>query len=1137
MAKSSISAAVAAANSKLAQFLRRQEEEEMILQIGKRKPKQECEEKRLPVGRARWYAAPDFRVPTCMVDRPRTPDGATSFHFSYISISKEAVPTLEGQPIEGFLVRKKQPALDHAKYIERDGAIEGSEGAKHADYIERPDAIEAVDPSDLVAEAIERQMAAVYNETPTEEEAALLGPHDIAPEGIPSVFSNISDDPFERQEYWRAIERTERQPRSHKLFFNPESSARWWAAVERSDTLNPTLKEHLLTVAEQYRQHLQHLTSNGESKEAFIPAAFPPSGKENRLTAEDAGKLIEQATSLPGFDYSQPPIEFKSGRGGRVQIRFVAELPHEVSAEDRALIVQNFCNRLANLETRVDPDGTERQVGMMYTAVIHAPDSHNDGRNYHLHIVAHDRPAKYLEEHGVWDFELEEYYESVRKVRRRFPHRQNKIGVVSQSTSRTGKQNSGQNFIPAMRRDFAKITNTVLQTRGVKRRYDPRRYTEMGIDRTPTEHMGTKASALEAIGVPTIVGQLNAIAIWNDAERNIERQARRADIAYKADQNRIERILQEAASKNSSPPAILELRKLAVERDRLTKSLAQDRRAIMVFDHMEAKAKSRAVRTRQTCLTYLSEIERGVADATTRTMKSSIQARFYDAQQHINKIDAALAPHRQVLIEAARAVERREARVETIDRLIDPLASDVRDQLQVTVEKEAKEETLATASQTSVMPPARHEVAEPKDRKKKARKDASSSPETKLVIGKGPDKPPALPEVDKGMRDDIASDNTPANAGPLTMEGLPITESTIQPAKYEMQPSAAKHGSAPSREDLEPLRPKIRADKKPVEPEKIILDIERSDKAEPIGTSTAKDKTPANPAKPTSPNVAPPEPAQTCNNSAQPSKADKSREKEPPDQGALVASGTKKSEHANWDALMNRIVKERIPIKGEETPSGKIRHTVPALNDEEQAILKIRRFSYRTEVRLESIYERQQQEIKRLARWVKEQGQDPEKLIVEGRTAKLGDVRPAVRTLMRNWGRHPDILSAVRAEHSRRAEAAMALTKKVEKNAPASVSTKNAKTDIAVLRERAEANYPSPDNVYTKAVADFVRLLRKVAPVAELSAAADKIYADPRAREDVYRYGANLATAYNRYVEDARQRDAHRHRGETGGRG
>src|SRR3546814_8482859 len=74
-----------------------------------------------------------------------------------------------------------------------------------------------------MAEAVERKIASIINETPTAEEAEILGLVDVAPEGIPSVFSNISNDPFERQEYWRAVERSERTPKTHEIILDPEA--------------------------------------------------------------------------------------------------------------------------------------------------------------------------------------------------------------------------------------------------------------------------------------------------------------------------------------------------------------------------------------------------------------------------------------------------------------------------------------------------------------------------------------------------------------------------------------------------------------------------------------------------------------------------------------------------------------------------------------------------------------------------------------------------------------------------------------------------------------------------------------------------------------------------------------------------
>lgn len=187
-------------------------------------------------------------------------------------------------------------------------------------------------------------------------------------------------------------------------------------------------------VAEQYRQYVAAMNPEDPTREPFAAQPFT-------VTTERAGITIEAMRRMSSYSEFDPPFQFKSGRGGRIQIRFVAELPHELTAEDRALIVQNFCEHISSLEERRLPDGTVEKVGLMYTAVIHAPDAPNDSRNYHLHVVAHDRPAKYLDDLGMWDFEVEEtYLTTSREERIKFSRRQNKIGEVSQGTSKTGKE-------------------------------------------------------------------------------------------------------------------------------------------------------------------------------------------------------------------------------------------------------------------------------------------------------------------------------------------------------------------------------------------------------------------------------------------------------------------------------------------------------------------------------------------------------------------------------------------------------------------------------------------------------------------------------------------------------------------------
>ncbi|MEL0253082.1 MAG: hypothetical protein VW935_14240, partial [Novosphingobium sp.] len=384
MGGSSISNSVKAANSKLAQMLRTREEDEALLQIGKRKIKDQAAREADYGGRVqktkRWSQKADFSYPSPLVDRPRTAAGSTSFHFSYTTVSKEGSPEVRGKPMANFGGANRVPGADHADYVERDGAAEMSRGAEHAQYVERPGVVEH--------SGRERTPGEDVGEGLLPDEQAVLGP--VGNGMFPSVFSNISQDKFERQEYWRAVHRREREAKTHSLIVDPSQSPAWWAALETTDALPADFKSHCIKQADRYQQWLKNDAKNPKGK-PFVAEAYS-------RTASGCGKAIEAAQSMPGWDFRRPPLAFKSGPGGKVQLRFVAELPCELRAEDRALIVQNFTDYLASFAK----DENGNNIGLMYTAVIHAPDAHNDRRNYHLHIIAHPRPAKFLPEHNAW---------------------------------------------------------------------------------------------------------------------------------------------------------------------------------------------------------------------------------------------------------------------------------------------------------------------------------------------------------------------------------------------------------------------------------------------------------------------------------------------------------------------------------------------------------------------------------------------------------------------------------------------------------------------------------------------------------------------------------------------------------------
>ncbi|MEL0251748.1 MAG: MobA/MobL family protein, partial [Novosphingobium sp.] len=252
---------------------------------------------------------------------------------------------------------------------------------------------------------------------------------------------------------------------------------------------------------------------------------------------------------------------------------------------------------------------------------------------------------------------------------------------------------AGQAFIPHLRAKFTEINNAVLKARGIQRKLDPRRYEEMGITRTPTLHLGTRAAALEAMGVPTVVGRLNAIAIWGDAERAIRDRAKAVHAQLNASQVALRKELNEALTFAPEASETKQLRRLVAERDNLVSTIADDRLELMIFDHLEAKAKSRAVRTRYACLQTLTEAQRIPGSHSKDTVRA-IERRYGEAQAHIEKVDHELSFDRPRVAAAAAEVLRREQRIHEIDRELAAL----RNQMQSLLESGRALQARAKAS-------------------------------------------------------------------------------------------------------------------------------------------------------------------------------------------------------------------------------------------------------------------------------------------------------------------------------------------------------------------------------------------------------------------------------------------------------
>ncbi|UTW50183.1 MobA/MobL family protein [bacterium SCSIO 12827] len=163
-------------------------------------------------------------------------------------------------------------------------------------------------------------------------------------------------------------------------------------------------------------------------------------------------------------------VERRERADGRVQGVIIAELPYEpeIGADGRRRIVEAFGGVLADL-------------GLRWHGTVHRPDDHSDPRNFHMHLVYCERPA----EPTVFGW--------------RFADRK------APETRKMG-------FLPMLRQRFADAVNAELEAAGMRRRYDPRSYEKMGIDKQPGVHLGVSAAALERKGVVTVKGRRNVTA-------------------------------------------------------------------------------------------------------------------------------------------------------------------------------------------------------------------------------------------------------------------------------------------------------------------------------------------------------------------------------------------------------------------------------------------------------------------------------------------------------------------------------------------------------------------------------------------------------------------------------------------------
>ena len=153
----------------------------------------------------------------------------------------------------------------------------------------------------------------------------------------------------------------------------------------------------------------------------------------------------------------------------RLAKEYTCALPHELSTEQRAEIVDDFCRDFV------------KKHNVIVDACIHAPHDNNetDNKNYHVHIMFTTRLVNDRGELG--------------KKQRTF-------------------NDKGPEILKDSRATFANVVNTALKNAGLDERVDHRSYADQGLDfLEPTAHEGHEVTALRRNGIDT------EISLKNDA--------------------------------------------------------------------------------------------------------------------------------------------------------------------------------------------------------------------------------------------------------------------------------------------------------------------------------------------------------------------------------------------------------------------------------------------------------------------------------------------------------------------------------------------------------------------------------------------------------------------------------------------
>ncbi|MDR6150295.1 hypothetical protein QE358_002173 [Sphingomonas sp. SORGH_AS742] len=418
-------------------------------------------------------------------------------HFDMMRISRTVVPRAKDGRTHPRYPDRSGIAAAHHSYVTRGGVADFE---THLDYITRVTAVE------------ENDTALLIDMLDMDEDRRL--------QNHLAIISNIPGGRTRERSLFEAAERCERQAKGGTLQVSTHYADDWMLLATRQDAPGWVRKAAVTLQQKRLAQEEKAKATGKALVDTIVDIA--------KVNLEEAYDRLVWCDVQPGLPKAARP-NWKAGRRGRIQTRFVGEFPRGLKPAERRLVLERFCEHLA-------------AEGWMYVAAIHRPDATNDPDNFHFHIDGYDRPARWLtakeinderkprqpfEGDGCWDFE---YSERKRNGKLCYPYRQNKIAESTRDVPKDGGKAvshflAGRRYVKALRKRYVDIVNEVVDGRAGSPIYAPGPYRDARIRLTPMEHLGSAITGSEARGEVTAAGTRNAHIRYNDEMRLLLEQA------------------------------------------------------------------------------------------------------------------------------------------------------------------------------------------------------------------------------------------------------------------------------------------------------------------------------------------------------------------------------------------------------------------------------------------------------------------------------------------------------------------------------------------------------------------------------------------------------------------------------------